>query len=448
MVDVALSAGRLLLALGLVALNGFFVASEFALVRIRSSAAQQLLDEGRPGAKSLNTALDDLDQYLAATQLGITIASLGLGWAGEPAVASLIEPILGAALPAGTTHLIAVAIGFSVITFLHVVFGELAPKTVAIQRAEQLALVIAPPMRVAYFLFRPAIYIFNGAANATTRAFGVPPASETEEVLGEEELRMVLSRSSKAGRIAEDERDMIQRVFELDDIQVQEIMVPRPDVVSVTAETTLEEFQTVIAETGHTRYPVIEVAEENSEEGAEEEVIGFVDVKDVVTADPTDQTAGELARDITMIPETATIDELSRVFQQDQNQMAAVIDEWGSFAGITTVEDITEEIAGEFYDTFDRPETDPSIESIDDTNKTYRVDGSVPIAKLNEKLGTTLEADTVGTIGGIVLDTLGRAPEVGDQTTVAGYTMRVTAVDGARIKTLVVQPAETAETTE
>mgnify|MGYP002761439678 FL=1 len=188
MVTLAWSAGRLIAALFLVGLNGFFVASEFALVRIRSTAVDQLVEEGRAGAATLQDAVNSLDDYLAATQLGITVASLGLGWIGEPAVAALLEPVLAPVLPAGTLHIVAVAIGFSVVTFLHVVFGELAPKTVAIAEAEKIALLIAPPMKGFYYLFYPGLIVFNGAANRFTGLLGIPAASETEETLSEEEV--------------------------------------------------------------------------------------------------------------------------------------------------------------------------------------------------------------------------------------------------------------------
>ncbi|KPN31980.1 putative Mg2+ and Co2+ transporter CorB [Halolamina pelagica] len=186
MVDLALSLGRLALALFLVVLNGFFVAAEFAFVRVRATSVEQLADEGRAGAGALQDVMTDLDNYLAVTQLGITLASLGLGWAGEPAIASLLEPVLGSVLPPALVHLVAIAIGFSIITFLHVVFGELAPKTFAIARTERLSLLLAPPMKLFYLLFYPGIVVFNGAANAFTSGLGVPPASESDETLGSE----------------------------------------------------------------------------------------------------------------------------------------------------------------------------------------------------------------------------------------------------------------------
>ena len=257
MVAPVASVGRLLLALFLVGLNGFFVASEFALVRIRATSVEGLVDEGRAGSTALQEAVANLDDYLAATQLGITVASLGLGWAGEPAIASLIEPLLEPVLSTELVRLVAFAVGFGSITFLHVVFGELAPKTVAIARAERLALLVAPPMRFFYYLFLPGLVMFNGAANAVTGLLGVPPASETEETLEEREIRRVLSRSGEAGHVDTAEVEMIERVFDLDDTPVRAVMVPRPDVVTLPADATVSEIRSTVRAAGHTRYPVI-----------------------------------------------------------------------------------------------------------------------------------------------------------------------------------------------
>jgi CBS domain containing-hemolysin-like protein len=431
MVDLVLSTGQLLLALFLVVLNGFFVASEFALVRIRSTAVDRLVEEGRPGSGALRTAVDNLDDYLATTQLGITIASLGLGWVGEPAVAALLEPVLEPVLPAGTLHLVAFAIGFSIITFLHVVFGELAPKTIAIQRAERLSLLIAPPMRLFYYLFVPGIVVFNGTANAFTKLLGVEPASETEETLDEEELLLILSRSGRQGQIDRGEVEMIEQVFELDDMTARTVLIPRPDVVSVHPDTTLAELRDLVGEEGHTRYPVID---------EEDDIHGFVDVKDVLTAvDPEEDwesmTAADVVRDLTVVPETVAVDELLARFQEEQNQMAAVIDEWGAMEGIVTVEDLIEEVVGEIHDEFDSPAGEPSITRI--TDGSYAIDGGVPIAQVNDDLDAAFDPGGTETIGGLVLDHLGRAPEVGDRVETDGFAIEVTDVDGTRISQVI-----------
>ena len=436
MVDLVLSTGQLLLALFLVVLNGFFVASEFALVRIRSTAVDRLVEEGQPGSGALRTAVDNLDDYLATTQLGITIASLGLGWVGEPAVAALLEPVLEPVLPAGALHLVAFAIGFSTITFLHVVFGELAPKTIAIQRAERLSLLIAPPMRLFYYLFVPGIVVFNGTANAFTKLLGVEPASETEETLDEEELLLILSRSGRQGQIDRGEVEMIEQVFELDDMTARTVLIPRPDVVSVHPDTTLAELRDLVGEEGHTRYPVID---------EEDDIHGFVDVKDVLTAvDPEEDwesmTAADVVRDLTVVPETVAVDELLARFQEEQNQMAAVIDEWGAMEGIVTVEDLIEEVVGEIHDEFDSPAGEPSITRI--TDGSYAIDGGVPIAQVNDDLDAAFDPGGTETIGGLVLDHLGRAPEVGDRVETDGFAIEVTDVDGTRISQVIARRVE------
>jgi len=430
MVNVALSAGRLLLALVLVGLNGFFVAAEFAFVRVRGTSVDRLVEEGRPGSGSLEGVMTDLDNYLAVTQLGITLASLGLGWAGEPAVASLIEPVLGAVLPPGLVHLVAFGIGFGLITFLHVVFGELAPKTFAIARTERLSLLLAPPMRLCYYLFYPGIVVFNGSANAFTRLLGVPPASETDETLSEGEIRRVLAQSGSQGAIDEQEVDMIERVFDLDDTLVREVMVPRPDMVSVPADATLSEIRSVVFETGHTRYPVVEADDAD-------QVVGFVDVKDVLRASETDAepaSAADIAREILVVPETTAIDDLLMQFSQEHTQMAAIIDEWGSLEGIATVEDVVEAVVGDLRDGFDVDARERSIRRRDDGS--YDIDGVVPLSSVEEALEAEFESGEVETIGGLVLSRLDRAPRAGDSIQTDTHVVEVTAVDGTRISTV------------
>ena len=435
MTALALSAGRLGAALVLVFLNGFFVAAEFAYVRIRSSAVETLVEEGKPGADLLDEALDNLDDYLAVTQLGITISSLGLGWIGEPAVAALIEPVLEPLVGPNAIHLIAFALGFSVITFLHVVFGELAPKTIAIAQAERVSLFVAAPMQFFYYVFRPGIYVFNGTANYFTRLIGIPPASETDETLTEEEILTVLTRSGTEGHIDSEEVEMIEQIFDLDDLSVREIMIPRPDVATVPADASLAELRSTVITEGHTRYPVVEANEPD-------QIVGFVDVKDVLRAEEFDAeraasiTAGELAREIQIIPETGQLTDLLAQFQREQRQMAAIIDEWGAFEGIVTVEDVIEVVLGDLRDDFDVASDEPSINAREDGS--YVADGGLTISAVNETLGTNFETTEFGTVGGLVLDELGRAPEVADQVEADGYRLTVETVDGTRITTVAI----------
>ncbi|MFH5801126.1 hemolysin family protein [Haladaptatus sp. CMAA 1911] len=437
MVDL-ISVGGLLLAIFLVIMNGVFVAAEFAFVKIRPTRVNALVDRGKPGAGLVQDAIENLDSYLAVSQLGITLSSLGLGWIGEPAVAALIEPVLGELLPAGTIHLVAFALGFGFITFLHVVFGELAPKTFAIQEAERVALLVAPLMKFFYYVFVPGIIVFNGTANYFTSLFGVSPAAEGEETHSEEEILMILSRSEETGEIDLDEVEMIESVFELGDTIAREIMVPRPDVETVSASMALSELRAVAASGTYTRYIVLD------EDG--EQPIGFVHAKDILKASETDDhdgpiTARDLARDVLVVPETRRIDAILAEFQtHGGGQIAVVIDEWGAFEGIVTIEDILEEIVGDIRDEFDTAPQGPAIEQRDD--RTYIVDGGVPVRDVNERLGATFETDEVETIGGLVFSQLGREPEVGDQIEREGYILRVDAIDNARIERLVIQPTE------
>jgi Hemolysins and related proteins containing CBS domains len=439
MVELIPATGRFVAALLLVGLNGFFVASEFAYVRIRSTAVDQLIAEGKTGARALGDVLDDLDDYLAATQLGITIASLALGWVGEPAVAALIEPLLGQVLPDGSIHAVAVVIGFSVVTFLHVVYGELAAKTVSIAAPERMALLVTPPMKLFYFLFKPALIFLNGTANKSTSLIGVPPASETDVSLSEEELRRSVAGAREGGKVDADEASMIDRVFELDDRTAREIMIPRPDVAAVSADMSPAALRQYVAERGHTRYPVVDA-------DTGEQPLGFIDVKDLLQTpganDSSDQdeeptlTAGELANETPVVPESTAVDTLLEELREQERQMALVIDEWGTLEGIATVEDIVEVVVGDIRDEFDDNVAEPTIEDAPDDG--YVADGSVALSTVNERLGLSLDSGAYSTLGGFVLDRLGRPPQPEDEVTTDNTRFTVTAVTDNRIDTVMI----------
>ncbi len=429
----------LFLVVLLVFLNGLFVAAEFAFVRIRPTRVDALVEEGRRSASLVREATNKLDDYLAVCQLGITISSLGLGYVGEPAIAALIEPVLTSVLPAGTIHLVALAISFGTVTFLHVVFGELAPKTLSIQDAETISLAVAPPMKFFYIILRPGVIVFNGTANFFTRLAGYPPASESEEVHTEEDIRMLIAQSRQHGHVEEDEEEMIEAVFELENTTAREIMIPRPDVATLPVDMPFDELLSVVAKENYTGYPVLD-----TDDG--EQVIGAVHAEDVLRTlvsdtDETTLTARDLAREIFIIPESQSLDDILAELQTREVQLAVVIDEWGAFEGIVTVEDIVEEIVGDIRDEFDVEE--PSVNSLDDG--TYAVDGHVSLRTANANLDADFEHADFETVGGLVLDQLGRAPEVGDEVAVDGYTMRVDEVDGTRIANVVVRENEGAE---
>jgi CBS domain containing-hemolysin-like protein len=421
----------------LVVLNGLFVAAEFAFVRIRATQVDQLVREGRPMAGLVRNARRRLDAYLAVCQLGITISSLGLGWLGEPAVAVLIDPLVEAVgAPEGITHAVSITIAFALISFMHVVFGELAPKTIAIQSPEGTSLFVAPFMRFFYYLLLPGTLLFNGTANAITRALGYPPASESDETHSEEEIRMLVAQSTRHGVLDEDEEEMVDAVFELNDKVAREIMVPRPDVVSLPAELDLRKLLSVAAAGNYTRYPVYE-------EDSPDRILGAVHVKDVLRAIESEGgleaeiTARDLAREVLVVPENRPIDGILEDFQKQELQMAIVIDEWGSFEGLFTLEDIIEEIVGEIRDEFD--EEEPAIRKLPDGS--YSIDGRIPIGVVNEALGSAFESEDFDTIGGLVLGYLGRPPEVGDEVRLDGYLLSVDEVDGPRVAQVVAREA-------
>lgn len=426
---------RILAALFLVCLNGLFVAAEFSFVKIRATQVDKLVEEGRTSSGLVKAATDRLDAYLAVCQLGITISSLGLGWLGEPAVASVIEPLFKLlSIPENFLHPAALVIGFGVITFLHVVFGELAPKTIAIQSTERTSLFIAPFMRFWYYLLLPGTTVFNGTANAFTRMLGFPPASEGGDTHSEGEIRTLIHQSTGQGMVEQDEEGMISAVFELNDKIAREIMVPRPDTVSIPSDLSLRKLVSVAAAGNYTRYPIYE-------DDSPDRITGMVHVKDVLRAVESgggldvNVTARDLKRDVLIVPENRHIDEILEDFQDKEIQMAIVIDEWGSFEGLFTIEDILEEIVGEIRDEFD--EEEPAVRKLPDGS--FSIDGRIPIGVVNEALGSEFESEDFETIGGLVLGNLGRAPEEGDEVRLDGYLLRVDEIDGPRVAQVVVR---------
>jgi CBS domain containing-hemolysin-like protein len=428
---------RILGALLLVALNGLFVAAEFSLVKVRATQVDRLVQDGRPGAGLVQVAQEKLDAYLAVCQLGITISSLGLGALGEPAIAVLIEPLLEPfGISGGLLHTVAFIIAFSIISFLHVVFGELAPKTVAIQSPEGTSLFVAPFMRFFYYLLMPGTIVFNGTANAFTRMLGYRPASESDETHSEAEIRTLVTQSRQHGMLDMDEEEMIESIFELNDKAAREIMVPRPDVVSLPASAGLEHLLSVAAAGNYTRYPIFEEEEPDR-------IIGAIHVKDLLRLIQeegleSEATARDLMREVLIVPENRLIDDILEDFQEQEIQMAVVIDEWGSFEGLFTVEDIVEEIVGEIRDEFD--EEEPSVREREDGS--FAVDGRIPIQVVNNALDAGFKSEDFETIGGLVLGELGRPPEVGDEVRANGHVIQVEEIDGPRVAQVVVRQSE------
>ncbi|MDP8950890.1 MAG: hemolysin family protein [Actinomycetota bacterium] len=439
-----LSGLMLLAALFLVALNGLFVAAEFAFVSVRASRVESMVQEGKMSAGLIKEATGKLDAYLAVCQLGITIASLGLGALGEPAIAVLIEPLLEPLFSEGLIHTVAFAIAFAIITFLHVVFGELASKSIAIAKPEGSSQLVAPFMKFFYILFYPLTVVFNGTANIFVGAFGISPASETEDTHSEEELRMLVGQSTRQGFLEEDEEARVKAVFELDETVAREIMVPRPDVVVLPADMPLRELVSFAATENHTRYPLYEG-------DSPDRIIGAVHVKDLLRTVESeggldaDVAARDIKRDVLVIPENRLADDILEDFQEQETQMAIVIDEWGSFEGIITLEDITKVIFGEIRDEFDE-EQPPAVRKLGDGS--YAVDGGTSIGVVNDALDSNFTSEDFETIGGLVLGQLGRAPEVGDELDLDGYALRVDEVDGPRVAQVVISEPDGAEDAE
>jgi CBS domain containing-hemolysin-like protein len=421
----------------LVALNGFFVAAEFALVRVRESRITQLEQEGSARAGVVHGVLRDLDSYLSVCQVGITMASLGLGWVGEPAVAHLIEPVLGAL---GITServitVVSVVLGFGVITYAHLVFGEQAPKYFSIQKAEGVSLWISRPLNLFRLMFRPVVWLVNASTNFVLRPWGVRLGEEME-AHSEEELRIMISSSTASGVLDPEEREYLNNVFDFGDRVAREIMVPRPDIEALPYEAPLPDLAERAAFGRYTRYPVYEEDLDH--------VLGAVHVKDLFRAakeEPEDFDLTPLIRECLVVPETKSIEQILREFQQRKLQMAIVIDEWGSVEGLITIEDILEEIVGEIQDEFDEGEA--AIEQIGDD--LYAVDGRIPITEINNHFHLDLPHEDFDTIGGFILGSLGRPPEVGDTVEADGVSLNVKNVDGPRVSMLTLRRGEGAD---
>jgi len=400
----------------LIALTAFFVATEFAIVKVRSSRIDQLVAEGKKGALAAKKVTTHLDEYLSACQLGITVTALGLGWIGESTFAEILEPLfvrlsIGNAL----SHLIAFIISFLLVTFLHVVVGELAPKTVAIQKAELISLTFATPIIWFYRLLYPFIWLLNGSARLLTSIFGLKPASEHELAHSEEELRILMSESYKSGEINKNELAYVNNIFEFDERIAKEIMVPT-EMVTISVDNTFDEIMAILEEENYTRYPLVN--------GDKDNVIGLINIREFLTA--TIQNKQEIQLEEYMKPiirviETVPIRELLIKMQKERTHMAILLDEYGGTSGIVTAEDILEEIVGDIRDEFDEDEIS-DIRKIKDNH--YILNGKVLISEVNDLLGTRLSEDEVDTIGGWFLTNNFEAVE-GDILEEEGYIFKI-----------------------
>jgi len=418
----------LIAALLLVLANGFFVATEFAVARLRPTQVEDLIRQGRPGAKSAKHAVEHIDAYLSACQLGITVSTLGLGALGEPAFHDLLEPLLGDETRIFSIGL-ATLVGFAIITTLHVVVGELSPKSLGIARTERTSLILAPLMRAFYLVTRPVVDLFNGMGNLLLKPFGVPPASEAgSQPHSEDELRTLLRESSEMGLIHMEEQRVTEAALLYGDRRAREVMKPRPEVVHLTTDLDLAGAGRRVVETGHTRFPLC------APDGGLDAAIGVVNAKDLLQAyvEGRDTTLRDVSRPVMQVSEAALIDELLREMRRRRMHMAVVVDEHGTATGLVTIEDVLEEIVGEIEDEFD-PDHDPLVHREDGA---WMVDGQADLRTLEEELGLDIDDHHEATISGHLLEKLGRIPEVGETLELQGRQVEVTRVGEARIDQL------------
>jgi len=420
-----MDAVNIALAFVLVGANGFFVATEFAIARLRPGQVDKWVSDGKPGSKSVKHAITHIDSYLAACQLGITISSLGLGALGEPAFHHILEPIFGEGAEVLGIGL-ASAMAFGLITLLHVVVGELAPKSLAISRTQPIALFVAPVMRVFYMATKPIVDLFNGMGNLLLKPFGIPPAREAGHApVSEDELRLLVRESAAGGEIEEEEQRFTENVLTFGDRRVREVMQPRSRIVFVSTDQSFDEAVTVIRESGLTRLPLC-----HGDSGLDHPV-GLLHVKDLLVNGPGTPLE-EVARQLERVPESMLIDELLERLRKLREHFALVVDEHGTVVGLITLEDVLEEIVGEIEDEFDPEEKEPMREEPDGTV----VAGWAPVRLVEERLGVEFSDHHEATLGGVVLEHLGRLPEEGEEVELAGVRFAVLGARDARIQEL------------
>jgi CBS domain containing-hemolysin-like protein len=411
----------------LVALNGFFVAAEFALVRAREGRLEQMRDEGKRGAALVLRQVDRIDEYLSACQLGITMASLGIGFLGEPAIASLLEDAIGDSVSHGLSLAISITFAYLVTTALHITVGEQVPKIYSIVHAERTSLRVARPLEWFRVAFKPLIWMLNTASNWLLRLVGVDPRAEFEEVSSSDDLKLLIVRSAHGGKIDPGEAGMLSGVFHLHEQQARQVMTPIPAVVTCDASETAEAALRRCVDSGHTRLVV-------TEEDNNDRIRGVVHsnslARRLMNEGPEASIEGSV-KDALIVPETKPLDDLLADLQRERASMAVVVDEYGRTAGIVTVEDIIEEVVGEIAD-----ETDPAVAGVRRlANGDWWVRGHVPITDLTDYgLDLPVDSEAYNSVGGYVFGELGRLPKRGDMVQVNGYSVRVEAVRQNRVE--------------
>lgn len=419
---------RLCAVVLLVLANALFVAAEFSLVSVRRTRIAELVSQGNLAARWVQKAIDNPDRVIAATQLGITLSSLGLGWIGEPALAHILEPLVSlfpTENQSEVSHTLSAGIAFALITFLHVVVGELAPKSIALQNPEATSLVVARPTLWTEWIFKPFIFLLNGAGNILLRIIGIRPAGVHALTHSVEELRMLVNASAEGGVFEQEEGEMLNAIFDLNTLLVRQVMIPRTEIVAVEADAPLEDIISLVTQSTYTKFPVYD--------DSLDQILGIVHVKDLLRAmqgdDCTDCNARSLAREPLYVPETIPVNALLKRFRDNRQHIAIVLDEFGGTAGLVTLEDLLEEIVGEVSDPFDA--VTPEIQTLPDG--TALIDGLTLIEEVNEQLQLDLQDPNYDTIAGYVLGRLGHIPKVGETFEADGVRLKVEAMDGLRI---------------
>jgi CBS domain containing-hemolysin-like protein len=410
----------------LIALTAFFVATEFAIVKVRSSKIDQLIAEGKNGSLAAKKVVTHLDEYLSACQLGITVTALGIGWVGESTFEVILHPVLEYFhISESLSHILTLLFAFAIATFLHVVVGELAPKTLAIQKAEKISLLFARPIIWFYRLMYPFIWFLNGSARLLVGIFGLKPASEHELAHSEEELRLLLSESYKSGEINQNELKYVNNIFEFDERVAKEIMVPRTEMITISIEDEFEDIMLTVEQENYTRYPVVN--------GDKDHIIGYVNMKEFLTSkildDGKNRHLSEFVKPVMHVIENIPIHDLLVKMQKERTHIAIIMDEYGGTSGLVTVEDILEEIVGEIRDEFDDDEV-PEIRKVRDGQ--YILDAKMLLEDVNDLLGIELMSDDIDTIGGWVLSQDFEA-EVGTKVEAEGYTFLIKEKDGHQV---------------
>ncbi|MDW8325233.1 MAG: hemolysin family protein [Anaerolineales bacterium] len=434
-----LNAWNFLALIALLGLNAFFVAAEYAIVRVRKTRLDELAQQGVGGARAAQQIVGDMDRYIATTQLGITMAGIGLGWVGEPVLTASLTWLLDLPLQGldeTVRRTVSAILSFLLVTFVSVVVSELVPKTITIKYPERIALAVSQVMLVIGALARPFIWALNGAAALILRLLGIRDVKGSETGYTVQELKLLVEASEQSGVLEDTERDMLHAVFDFGDLTARELMVPRTEMLAIDADAPLQDLIQLAATHPRSKFPVYE--------GDLDHIIGVAHVKDLVRVQHDERrtaTIRGIMREALFVPDTIRLDKLLKQFRATKQHLAIVLDEYGGTAGLVTLDDLIEQLIGEVQDPFDK--STPEIQRLPDGSAL--LDGLTLIETVNETFGLNLKDEYYDTIAGFVLGRLGRMAKVGDVVEADGLRLRVEALDGLRIARLLLCPAKPAE---